>query len=137
MITLQSTSVEIKQPIGEVFEYIQNIDNLKIVFNRISKDWQNTSNTLKFRLGVPFLSKFSFEFKVDQVEPYKIYLKSYGESYANCSIIIKLVPDREQTLGQFLFETPEETFQDTNCPTKPLIIHMLQIFCNNLASEFN
>ena len=136
MVTLQSESIQIYKPISEVFEYCININNFKSVFNRITKDWTNSEDTLQFRLSIILMDQISFEFKLEHNNQNQIKLESYGTSFADCSILVKFSEHPEFTDIQFVFETPESTFQDPNCPTKLAIVRMLQIFSENLKSQF-
>jgi hypothetical protein len=136
MVTLQSEPIQIYKPIREVFEYCININSFKSVFNRITKDWTNTEDTLQFRLAIILMDQISFEFKLEHNNQNRIKLESYGTSFADCSILVNFSEHSEFTDIQFIFETPESTFQDPNCPTKPAIVRMLQIFSENLKSQF-
>ena len=137
MVVLQSQQLTSNTPVNVIFEYIQDLNNLKTAFNKVAKDWSNTNNTIFFRFAFIFFSQFCFEFEVEEITPHKMVLNSFGQSYAPCKLIINLTPQDSQTQIQFLFETVDQTFQDPNCHVKKVISQLLEIFCTNLHSQFD
>ena len=60
MVVLQSQQLTSNTPVNVIFEYIQDLNNLKTAFNKVAKDWSNTNNTIFFRFAFIFFSQFCF-----------------------------------------------------------------------------
>ena len=137
MTTFQATSL-VNESTQKVYQFVENLDNADDLIPKIMlRDWKNTEDTCSFEFNLPNDIKFKFELKIiEKVTNSRIVLESFGESFVSCKMFIDFKQVQDDTEVTFKFETPDETFQEKNCPVKTTLQFLVQILSSNLQSRF-
>jgi len=135
MVSYEHSST-INQTTDVVFNFLQDLNNAsELIPQTLVRNWQSTQDTCSFEFML-LMNSLQFSMQVVERTPNtKIVLNSLENSFAICSIIANLQSVGNQTVVEFKFETPDETFSG-DCPYKLAVQLLLQLLSTNLKSKF-
>jgi carbon monoxide dehydrogenase subunit G len=127
MLTIESTQVDVPKGNQEVFDFLNDLNNLeKLMPQERIEFWKSTDTTCRF--GIKNLSSIGMKIKETEA-PNKITLESDGKNPFTFTLTIFIEPKEANTHSYFVFEG------DVNMFMKAMVQKPLKDFFDTLATN--
>ncbi len=106
---IESSKEEINKPIGDVFNYLSDLNNYKVLFPQDKiENWQSTANECSFKIKGATVIDFKI---IERNENNSVVLKSGSKSPFEFTLIINLSSESDnKTIGYNIFEAKVNSF---------------------------